>query len=284
MRTAFGVELPLRALFEAPTVAGLARADGASARAAGREPIPALVRVGGGAEALPLSFAQQRLWFLDQLEPGSAAYNIPVALRLRGALDGRRWSGALDELVRRHEALRTRFASADGVAGAGDRGVGIRWRMEDLIAGRGGGAAEAGRRGLDAGEEARAAVRPGGGSAAARDAAGEAGDDEHVLLLTMHHIVSDGWSMRVLRPRAGGAVRGVRGGRALAAAPSCRSSTPTTRVWQREWLQGEVLERQLAYWRSSWTGAPRAGAADGPSASGRGAAARARRVRLDAVG
>ena len=112
VREAFGVELPLRALFEAPTVAELAERVEAMRRA-GLPVLPPVVPV-ERTGALPLSFAQERLWFLDQLEPGSAVYNIPVALRLGGALDVAALERALDEIVRRHEALRTTFAEVDG--------------------------------------------------------------------------------------------------------------------------------------------------------------------------
>ena len=112
VRDAFGVEMPLRALFEAPMLHELAeRVD--ALRGVGAGPLPPVTPADRGAP-LPLSFAQERLWFLDQLEPGSPAYNIPSALRLRGALDADALCRALDEIVRRHESLRTTVAAADG--------------------------------------------------------------------------------------------------------------------------------------------------------------------------
>ena len=118
LRDAFAVELPLRMLFEAPTVAALAeRVEAArhGGRARSAPPIRRVERSG----PLPLSFAQQRLWFLDQLEPGSPSYNIPLAVRLVGALDVPALERALDEVVRRHEVLRTTFAAERRPAGAG---------------------------------------------------------------------------------------------------------------------------------------------------------------------
>ncbi|HEX8782811.1 MAG TPA: amino acid adenylation domain-containing protein, partial [Steroidobacteraceae bacterium] len=112
IRQAFGVELPLRAMFEAPTVAGLAaRTETLAGSAEGLEapPITRVARDG----ALPLSFAQQRLWFLDQLEPENPLYNVPHIVRLTGGLNARVLEQALDEIVRRHETLRTRFESVD---------------------------------------------------------------------------------------------------------------------------------------------------------------------------
>src|SRR6185436_19644310 len=100
-------ELALKTLFDAPTVAELATAI-ATARGAGALAAPPLV-AGPRPSALPLSFAQQRLWFLDQLEPGSAAYHIPAALRMRGALDIAALERAIGAIVARHEVLRTRF-------------------------------------------------------------------------------------------------------------------------------------------------------------------------------
>ncbi|HEX7241707.1 MAG TPA: amino acid adenylation domain-containing protein, partial [Longimicrobiaceae bacterium] len=110
---AVGVELPLRALFEAPTVAGLAAEVDARLRAGDGTQAPPLVPVPRDG-TLPLSFAQQRLWFLDRMEPGSAAYNVPAALRVRGDLDVEALRRALEEVVRRHEALRTVFPSTGG--------------------------------------------------------------------------------------------------------------------------------------------------------------------------
>jgi hypothetical protein len=109
VREAFSVELPIRVLFESPTVAGLAT-HLESAATAHLPPITPAPRDG----ALPLSFAQQRLWFLDQLAPGSLFYNIPTIIRLAGSLDVPALERALNEIIRRHEALRTRFAEVGG--------------------------------------------------------------------------------------------------------------------------------------------------------------------------
>ncbi|HEX2188960.1 MAG TPA: amino acid adenylation domain-containing protein, partial [Longimicrobiaceae bacterium] len=112
IRQAFGVEIPVRTIFETPTVAALAGCIDAP-RSAGATPPPPLVRVSREG-ALPLSFAQQRLWLVDRLEPGSAAYNMAGALRLRGALDTAALRASLDALVERHETLRTTFAEGEG--------------------------------------------------------------------------------------------------------------------------------------------------------------------------
>ena len=114
MRAVFGVELPVRAVFEAPTVAALAgRIERKLARGTAGEGLPA-IRPASGQDARALSFAQARLWFLDQLQPGSPMYNLSAAVRLDGELDPAAFSAALGEIVRRHEVLRTRFRSAAG--------------------------------------------------------------------------------------------------------------------------------------------------------------------------
>ncbi|HEX2077170.1 MAG TPA: amino acid adenylation domain-containing protein, partial [Longimicrobium sp.] len=194
VRELFGVELPLRALFEGPTVAELAgRVE--EMRRAGLPVLPPVVpteRTG----PLPLSFAQERLWFIDRLEPGSAVYNIPMAWRLGGALDQAALERALGEIVRRHEALRTVFREADGspvqvIAPFG----GFALPVEDLS-----GLGEADREAAvrrRAGEEARRAFDLSAGPLF-RAALLRLGEEDHVLLLSMHHIVSDGWSMGVL--------------------------------------------------------------------------------------
>ena len=121
LRTAFSLELPLRLLFEAPTVAGQARAIEEALKGEAGVVAPPLLPLADRSR-LPLSFAQQRLWFLDQLEPGSTAYNMPIALRLRGPLDVAALEQSFSEVVRRHEVLRTRIESCGGHAGAGDAG------------------------------------------------------------------------------------------------------------------------------------------------------------------
>jgi amino acid adenylation domain-containing protein len=251
VRELFGVELPLRALFESPTVAQLSKAveDG---RRRGVPVVPPVVpteRTG----ALPLSFAQERLWFIDRLEPGSAVYNIPRAWRLEGALDQAALERALGEIVRRHEALRTVFAEADGapvqvIAPFG----GFALPVEDLS-----GWSEADREAAvrrRAGEEA---TRPFDLSAGplSRAALLRLGAEDHVLLLSMHHIVSDGWSMGVLFRELSALYEAYREGREspLAELPVQYADYA---IWQREQLEGEVLDRQVAYWKERLAGVP----------------------------
>ncbi|MFP2934356.1 condensation domain-containing protein, partial [Pyxidicoccus sp. 3LG] len=242
----------LRALFEASTLSALAARVESSLQAGPGVSLPALTRA-PRADALPLSFAQQRLWFLHQLEPASAVYNIPAALRLTGALDGVALQRALSELVRRHESLRTRFASFNGqpsqrigepgplplpevdLSSREDRESEVR-RLAEVDANQ--------PFDLDRGPLLRASLL-------------RLGTQEHVLLLNMHHIVSDGWSMDVLVREVAALYEAFSAGQ-----PSPLPELPVQyadySVWQRGWLQGDVLETQLAWWRRQLEGAPAA--------------------------
>ncbi|HEV7669747.1 MAG TPA: non-ribosomal peptide synthase/polyketide synthase [Thermoanaerobaculia bacterium] len=252
LRSALGVELALRELFEAPTVEGLAgRIEHALRAGAGIETPPLIATP--RSEASPLSFAQQRLWFLDQLEPESAAYNIPIALKVTGGLDLGVLSAVLGEIVRRHEALRTVFVTVEGepaqvILPAGS----LILPTADLSR-----LPEGGREAAALFLAAEEAARPFDLARGPlfRAAALRLGPEEHVVLATMHHIVSDGWSIEVL-------VREVTAlyGAFAAGLPSPLPELPLQyadyAAWQRGWLQGEVLARELAYWRGRLGGAP----------------------------
>jgi amino acid adenylation domain-containing protein len=251
VRQALQVELPLRVMFEGPTVEALARHVAAAKGTASTQP-PPLTRVGRERE-LELSYAQQRLWLIEQLEPGAAAYHIPTALSFKGQLDTKSLVAALREIVRRHESLRTRFVAVDGrPAQVIEREVELDVPAFDLTG------LEGSERDSRAEELAREeARRPFDLSSAPliRATLLRLSDEEHVLLLTMHHIVSDGWSMGVL----------VRELRALYEAFAVGQGSPLEElpvqyadyaVWQRGLLQGEVLEGQLSYWRKQLSGAP----------------------------
>jgi amino acid adenylation domain-containing protein len=252
VREAFGVELPLRALFEGPTVAEMARAV-EEMRRAGLPALPPLMPVQRDGSPLPLSFAQERLWFIDRLEPGSAVYNMPMARRLGGALDQAALERALGEIVRRHEALRTVFAEVDGspvqvIAPFG----GFALPVEDLSAPGEAGREAAVRHRL--GEEAQRAFDLSAGPLF-RAALLRLGAEEHVLLLSMHHIVSDGWSMGVLFRELSALYAAYREG-GESPLPELAVQYADYAVWQREQLDGEVLDRQLAYWKERLAGAP----------------------------
>ncbi|HLL46626.1 MAG TPA: amino acid adenylation domain-containing protein, partial [Longimicrobiaceae bacterium] len=252
IREALRVELPLRALFEAPTVAGLAaRVELLRREAPGGEapPIAPVPR----SHPLPLSFAQQRLWFIDQLEPGRSTYNMPLALRVGGGLDPQALERSLSHLVRRHESLRTRFPSRQG------RPVQLveparpaRLPTVDLC-----GLAEADREAELGRRIAEAAARPFDLAAGPllRAALVRLGREDAALLLTLHHIVSDGWSMGILAREVSLLYRGYSRGEEPRL-PELPVQYADYAAWQRERLRGEVLEAQLGYWRGRLAGAP----------------------------
>ncbi|RKH24036.1 condensation domain-containing protein, partial [Corallococcus sicarius] len=192
VRATFRRELPLRALFEAPTVAALAkRIDSTQATTVSAPKKRVTVR----GDRLPLSFAQQRLWLLDQLQPGDASYNLPAALRLTGRLEVEALRRAFEALVQRHEALRTTFQEHQGGPTQIIHAPGG-WTLPviDLSA-----LPEAQRNAearRQAGEEARRSFHLATGPLL-RTTLVRLGEEEHLLLVTMHHIVSDGWSMGV---------------------------------------------------------------------------------------
>jgi len=253
VRAAFEVELPLRSMFEAHTVCGLAQSiERTVAQQRAKVTPPPITRAERGG-ALPLSFAQQRLWFLNQLEPGSAAYTIPAALRLKGRLETETLRRAFDEVARRHESLRTSFVV---VGGQPVQLIAEAWRVElpvtDLSH-------------LAEGErEAEVARQVGEAMQGAFDLQRgpllrlrllRLAEDEHVLLLMMHHIVSDGWSVGVLVREVTTLYKAFSEG-APSPLPEPGLQYADYAAWQREWLRGEVLEGQLSYWREQLSGAP----------------------------
>ncbi len=248
VREAFGIDLPLRRIFEAPTLAALAEAVAAAqadGSAAGPPPIRREPREGD----LPLSFAQERLWFLHRLQPESAAYNIPLALRAEGPLDPARLAAALSEVVRRHEVLRTVFAERDGEpAQVVLPAAGVPLPRADLRA------LPADRREPEARRiAAEEAGRPFdlARGPLLRSLLVELAAERRVLLLDLHHIVTDGWSMGVL-------LREVKALYAGSPPPEPPVQYADFAIWQRRWLAGATLEYQLAWWRRRLQGAPAA--------------------------
>ncbi|HEX6290617.1 MAG TPA: condensation domain-containing protein, partial [Herpetosiphonaceae bacterium] len=194
VRAAFQLEIPVRSLFDAPTIEELARRI-ADARGESPEAIPVMKRA-SREQVLPLSFAQQRLWFLDQLEPGSRAYAMPIALRLHGPLDRAALQHSLDALVARHESLRTAF----GLVGdtpvqqiAPAQPLALRYVV---VAGTDAAAREGQVQTLLAAEVQQPFVLATGPLLRATLFGMDA--ETHVLLLNLHHIIADGWSMQVL--------------------------------------------------------------------------------------
>ncbi|MCS6844354.1 MAG: condensation domain-containing protein, partial [Caldilineales bacterium] len=262
----FGVEVPLRALFDAPTVAGMAAAIGAAraaqqARPLAAGPIPRLPRGADGLplEPPPLSFGQQRLWFLDQLEPGLLAYNTPAVLRLRGRLDVDALRRSLNEVIRRHEVLRTAFDTVDGrpaqvIAPA----LALDLPLDDLSSLPDAAAreAEAMRRVT---EEVRRPFDLSRGPLI-RGRLLRLAEDDHIAVVTVHHIAADGWSLGVLTGELAALYQAdVQG--LPADLPPLPLQYADYAAWQRRWLEGgdggpSPLEAQLAYWREQLAGLP----------------------------
>ena len=252
LREAFEIDLPLRILFERSTIAELAAAvDDTVQEAQGLHlpPIEVIPRD----QSPPLSFAQQRLWFLDQLDPNSPQYNIPDAVKIRGRLDVDAFERSLNEIVRRHEVLRAAFPTVDGVATqAIAPELSIPFERQDLSQ-------------LDPAEREREsfriaqieAKRPFDLAAGplVRTKLLRLDEDEHVFLLTMHHIVSDGWSTGILIRELGAIYPAFMAGKP-SPLPDLAIQYPDFAAWQRQWLRDEQLEQQLGYWRQALAGMP----------------------------
>ncbi|MBX7554902.1 amino acid adenylation domain-containing protein [Streptomyces sp. tea 10] len=247
VRSDFGVELAIRALFEAPTPAELAQRIVAAGGA--RPPLRAVERP----ETVPLSFAQRRLWFLNRMEGASATYNIPLAIRLHGTVDRAALNTALADLSERHESLRTVFPATDGEP-----------RQEVLPLERGrsvftfASAAEDELERLIAAEAARGFDLT--SELPLRALLFSTGPEEHVLLLVMHHIATDGWSMAPLARDFAAAYAARREGSAPRFEPLPVQYADFA-LWQRDLLGDEADERsvaaqQIAHWKRALAGLP----------------------------
>jgi len=250
VRAAFHIELPLRHIFESPTIAELAEHIEIAQRARGGVIAPP-IRPTPRDRALPLSFAQQRLWFLDQLEPNSPFYNLPEAARLTGALDADALARALNQVVRRHEALRTTFATLnDQPAQIIAPALTIDLPVDDL---RDDAARETRARQI-ATEEARRPFDLARGPLL-RARLLRLRVDEHIVLLTMHHIIGDAWSSNVLIQEIGALYDAFIHERA-SPLPALPIQYADYAAWQRAWLRGDTLDQQLAYWKHQLAGIP----------------------------
>lgn len=250
VQIAFSVELPIQAVFECPTVAELAlRIEHAQSRGEGPG-IPPLRRV-RRAEAIPLSYAQQRLWFIDQLEPGTPTYNIPAAVRIQGPLSVEALEKVLAGITRRHESLRTHFV---GVAGTPrqiiDEEVAPSLPVDDLSA------VPEQEREAEARRRAFAEAQTPfdlGRAPLLRARLLRLAPEDHILTMTMHHIVSDAWSVGILIREVSELYGAIVAGRPSELAPLPVQYSDYS-IWQREWLKEEVLEQQLAYWKKQLAG------------------------------
>ncbi len=254
VREAFQIDIPIRSIFEAPTIALLADVVSEAVREGEGLKAPPIERVPRTGPLVP-SFAQERLFFLDQLEPNSPFYNVPSALEIKGPLNRDALVRALRAIVRRHEVLRTTFTEVDGrpmQVVHDDMELDV--PLLDLSALP---AAERAQKLAD--EMAAEARRPFDlrRGPLVRAEIVILSDEEHMLLTTLHHIVSDGWTRGILNREI----------QALYAAFVDDKPSPLPELaihyadyaaWQKGWLTGEVLDRQIAYWKRQLEGAPQA--------------------------
>jgi HAD superfamily phosphatase (TIGR01681 family) len=252
VRQAFGAELPLLSMFEAPTIAGFAERIEASLRGKVDSAAPPLVPI-PRTGAVPVSYAQQRLWFIDQLEPGNPIYNIPQMIRLRGKLNVEALENSLNTIIQRHEALRTTFDTVDGqpVQVIAPTTI-LSILVTDLSH------LDESQRELEIERRARMeAQRPFdlAHGPVLRASLLQRTSEDHVLLLIMHHIVGDRWSAGVLAEELQALYSAYVEGK-----PSPLADLPVQyadfAVWQRSWLRGDVVEKHVSYWKQQLTGAP----------------------------
>lgn len=244
-----GRNVPLSILLTARTIRTLAQALGGDAATAPRdnrsEPIPAAT--GATTNAAPLSFAQERLWVLDQLEGASAVYNMAEAFRLRGAVDATALRSALEQLLDRHAVLRAAYPARDGEAVQTLLETGLDWGSEDARNASSPDAVQA-RLDLAAWEPFQLETGP-----LIRARLIRVAEHEQLLLLSMHHSVSDGWSVGIIKGELGQLYNAIVRGE-TAALPALPIAYADFARWQREQLQGERLETLVTYWRDALDG------------------------------
>ncbi|MCP4560461.1 MAG: non-ribosomal peptide synthetase, partial [Bosea sp.] len=251
VRKAFGVELPVRQLFATPTVRALAASIDELRGEARRPGLPPLVPQPRDGE-LPLSFAQERLWFIDQLVPGLAGYNIPGLIQLDGTFHAEVFEQALNEVVRRHEVLRTSYLSVEGrpVQSIAARAA-IAFPLIDFSR-------------LDAVDREPHALRA-ANAAARRSFRLSEGPllrallmrldrEQHMLALVLHHIITDMWARDLVIRELWTIYDDFAQGRP-SSLPEPEIQYADFTLWQRSWLHGELLDHQLAYWLRELEGA-----------------------------
>ncbi|MBE8967603.1 non-ribosomal peptide synthase/polyketide synthase, partial [Nostocales cyanobacterium LEGE 12452] len=252
IRSIFKVELPLRELFARPTVAELAQTIGQLQQQDLELVSPPILPRAENAQ-LPLSFAQQRLWFLDQLEPNSAVYNIPITLRLVGTLNQVALEQSLHEIIARHEALRTNFVIVDGKPSqiiqtqTNWTVCVVDWRDVPITEQEIATEQLAQQQAIQPFDLAREPL--------VRATLVMLSLTEHILLVCMHHVVSDAWSIGVFVEELAALYNAYSQGQRSSLAPLAIQYADFA-IWQRNWLQGDVLQSQLSYWQQQLAGAP----------------------------
>ncbi|MGH9760128.1 MAG: condensation domain-containing protein, partial [Blastocatellia bacterium] len=245
IRNIFGIEIPLTDFFAAPTSSALSRKVAAARAEGAGAALPNIQPASRGGELAPLSFAQQRLWFIDQLSPGTAVYNLPLAIRMKGNVSLPALTQAMSEVVRRHETLRTSFTDRDGPHQFVHSYSQVNPLLGELSGLHGNDLDTEARRlssvererpfDLDRGPLVRFTVLP-------------LDDQEYALLITMHHIISDGWSVTVLLDEIS----------RINEAFSSGDPSPLSELeiqyadyccWQRDWVDADTIDRQASFWK-----------------------------------
>ncbi|TGO02729.1 hypothetical protein PN36_20090 [Candidatus Thiomargarita nelsonii] len=237
IRDSFSLELPLRHLFESPTIAGLTEQLKIVQRDQSLPPITPQD------EIWPLSFAQQRLWFLDQLEGENVIYNLSTALCLEGPLHSAALKQSLQEIVQRHQSLRSCFPMNPPQAQLSviSYQLSVREALPEQVQ-------------KIVNEEAQRPFNISKGPLF-RATLLQLGPESHILLLTMHHIISDGWSKGIFNKELSALYTAFSQGQASPLSPLPIQYTDFAH-WQRQWLTGKILEKQLDYWKQQLAGAP----------------------------
>jgi acyl carrier protein len=247
------LEVPLSSVFDAPTIAALAERLSAGEWSRNGTSVPTLEPVPRNG-LLPASFVQERLWVLDQLQPGGHSYNVPIALRLRGALDANALGRALDELIRRHEAMRTVFVMQDGnLCQVIQPPFHLALRSIELHAQSCASREQEARKAVQA--EARRPFDLGRGPLL-RGVLVQLGPSDHILGIVMHHTISDGWSLAVFFKDLEMLYTAFVADLPLPAMPELAVQCADFAVWQRKAISGEMLEAELAWWKDTLKDAP----------------------------
>ncbi|MDQ5909966.1 MAG: hypothetical protein QG599_2061 [Pseudomonadota bacterium] len=263
LRSAFEINVPVQTLFEAPTIAGLAAwiekarlhpVDSAVLDLAPANKVAPSDVTTGEVRRVPQSFAQQRLWFLAQLAPGSSLYNMITTVHLQGTLDLEALKRALNELVRRHETLRTTFIAWDGepvqiVAPPAPVYLSV-IDLSNVLASRRQAELQQIRR-LEIAQPFDLAQGP-----LIRFKLAQLSEQRHLLLLTMHHIITDGWSTMILRRELTALYDAYRAGQ-VSPLQELPIQYADFAIWQRAWLSGERLAQQIDYWKGALAGVER---------------------------
>ena len=253
VREKLKVELPLFSLFDAPTIQQLARGLDSGEWTQNQLPLLPMQQISRDGH-LPLSSVQERLWFLDQVSPGGHAYNVPVALRLKGVLDALALQRALSEVIRRHEALRTTFANENGellqvIALPASAEIEVT-NLEPVPADERESRTESWLH-----EEVQRPFDLARGPLI-RVKLAQLSATDHVLSVVMHHAISDGWSLAIFFRELEEFYGAFAAGQSAPEIPALPVQYADFAHWQRQWMQGAKLEQERAYWKNKLSGAP----------------------------